>query len=187
MRRVCAALHQPDSAIRGALGSVTGILTHQWRANQDIRLSPRFLPRLTTLCALDQPLIGVHPATTSVPGRYRTVLVVEDDTDIREATADVLREAGCRTVVEAVDGADALAKVDQLEGPCLIVLDLVMPRMDGLEFLARMRQHKRASQFSSVVMTARADPISVSGVVGVLRKPFDVEQLVALLDKQPEH
>jgi CheY-like chemotaxis protein len=117
-----------------------------------------------------------------VPRRYRTILVVEDDSDVREVTADVLREAG-GTVVEAVGGADALTKLDGLECPCLIILDLVMPRMDGLEFLARLQAHPHATDFSVVVMTARSDPTGTAGVLGVLRKPFDVDQLVALLDK----
>jgi chemotaxis family two-component system sensor histidine kinase/response regulator PixL len=117
-----------------------------------------------------------------VPQRFRTVLVVEDDADIREVTAELLREAGGR-VVEAVDGADALGKLDQLECPCLIVLDLVMPRMDGLEFLERLQAHPRAAHFSVVMMTGRSDPPGAQGVLGVLRKPFDVDQLVALLGK----
>lgn len=108
---------------------------------------------------------------------------MEDDPDVREVTADVLREAGSPMVVEAVDGADALTKLDELECPCLIVLDLVMPRMDGLEFLERMREHRRAPDFSVVVMTARSDTTRAPGILGVLRKPFDVEQLVALLGK----
>ena len=108
---------------------------------------------------------------------------MEDDVDVREVTADVLREAGCPEVVEAADGADALTKVDELQCPCLVLLDLVMPRMDGLEFLERIRKHRRAPDFSIVVMTALSDSTSVPGTVGVLRKPFDVAQLVALLDE----
>jgi CheY-like chemotaxis protein len=118
-----------------------------------------------------------------VPRRYSTILVVEDDADIREVTADVLRDAGCPEVVEARDGAEALTKLDDLKCPCLIVLDLVMPRMDGLEFLARMKKHRRAREFSIVVMTGRPDPATVPGVLGVLRKPFDVEALVSLLGR----
>ena len=118
-----------------------------------------------------------------MPQRYSTILVVEDDADIREVTAEVLRDAGCPEVVEVGDGAEALTKLDDLKCPCLIVLDLVMPRMDGLEFLARMRKHRRARDFSVVVMTARAEPTTVPGVLGVLRKPFDVEKLVSLLGK----
>jgi chemotaxis family two-component system sensor histidine kinase/response regulator PixL len=117
-----------------------------------------------------------------VPQRFRTILVVEDDSDIREVTAEVLRAAG-GTVLEAQDGADALTKLDELEGPCLIVLDLVMPRIDGLEFLKRLQAHPHAPDFSVVVMTARSDPIAIPGVLGVLRKPFDVAELVALLGK----
>jgi CheY-like chemotaxis protein len=116
-----------------------------------------------------------------MPRRYRTILVVEDDTDVREVTADVLREAG-GTVVEAADGAEALTKLDELQGPCLILLDLVMPRMDGLEFLKRLQAHPHATDFSVVVMTARPD-LAVPGGLGVLLKPFDLNQLLALLGK----
>jgi chemotaxis family two-component system sensor histidine kinase/response regulator PixL len=117
-----------------------------------------------------------------VPQRFRTILVVEDDADVREVTADVLREAG-GTVLEAADGADAFTKLDELQGRSLILLDLVMPRMDGLEFLKRLQTHPRAPDFSVVVMTARPDLAGVPGVLGVLRKPFDVAELVALLGK----
>jgi CheY-like chemotaxis protein len=117
----------------------------------------------------------------TVPQRFRTILIVEDDPDIREVTADVLREAGA-TVVKAADGADALTKLDKLGAPALILLDLVMPRMDGFEFLKRLQAHPHAADFPVVVMTARSDPVAAPGVLGVLRKPFDVDRLVALLD-----
>jgi len=117
-----------------------------------------------------------------VPRRYRTILVVEDDPDVREITAEVLRQEGA-SVVEAVDGADALTKLDDLEGPSLILLDLVMPRMDGLEFLKRLQAHPRAADFSVVVMTGRSDPTGAQGVLGELKKPFNIGQLVALLGK----
>jgi CheY-like chemotaxis protein len=117
-----------------------------------------------------------------VPRRYRTILVVEDDLDVREITAEVLRQAGGR-VVEAVDGVDALTKLGDLEGPCLIVLDLVMPRMDGLQFLERLQAHPRAADFSVVIMTGRSSPTSAPGILGELKKPFNIAQLLALLDK----
>lgn len=107
---------------------------------------------------------------------------MENDSDLREVTADVLRDAG-GTVVEAVDGVDALTKLEELERPSLIIVDLMMPRMDGLEFLERLQAHPRAADFSVVLMTARSDPPSAAGLIGVLRKPFNIDQLVALLGK----
>lgn len=113
--------------------------------------------------------------------RYRSVLLAEDDLDVRECIADLLLEAGC-TVVQALDGADALAKLDQVERPCLILLDLVMPRLGGVEFLDELREHPHASDFSVLLMSASPEPSGAEtypGVVGMLRKPFDVDELLS--------
>ncbi|MGC4749845.1 response regulator [Micromonospora sp. DT201] len=107
------------------------------------------------------------------------LLVVEDDASIREVTALGLRRAGFR-VDTAVDGRQALAAwrshpVD------LIVLDVMLPGLDGLEVC---REIRRTSQVPILMLTARADTIDV--VVGLecgaddyLRKPFDLPELVA--------
>ncbi|HET9156553.1 MAG TPA: response regulator [Myxococcaceae bacterium] len=116
-----------------------------------------------------------------LPPRYRSILLAEDDLDVRECLADVLLEAGC-TVVQALDGADALTKLDEVERPCLILLDLVMPRIGGVEFLERLREHPHASDFSVLLMSASPDPSGAEdypGVVGMLRKPFDVDELLS--------
>ena len=110
-----------------------------------------------------------------------TILLIEDNQDIRECLADVLLETG-HTVVQASNRAEAFAKLDQIERPCLILLDLVMPRMGGVEFLERLRDHPRASDFSALLMSAGPDPDGAEnypGVVGMLRKPFDVDELLS--------
>lgn len=112
---------------------------------------------------------------------HRTILLVEDDFDVREAIADVLRAAG-RTVVEAVDGADAVEKLASVERPCLILLDLLMPNMDGFSFLQRLKEHPHASDFPVLVISAHGKATAAehySGVLGTLRKPFDVEALLS--------
>ena len=85
---------------------------------------------------------------------HRTILLVEDDPDIRDGIADILRGAG-KTVVEAEDGQDALDKLEQVDRPCLILLDLRMPRMDGFEFLRRLNEHPDAPDFPVLVLCAR--------------------------------
>jgi CheY-like chemotaxis protein len=110
-----------------------------------------------------------------------TILLIEDNQDIRECLADVLLEGG-HTVVQASDGVAAFAKPDQIERPCLILLDLAMPRMGGVEFLERFRDHPRAADFSALLMSASPDPGGAEdyrGVVGMLRKPFDVDELLS--------
>jgi chemosensory pili system protein ChpA (sensor histidine kinase/response regulator) len=119
-----------------------------------------------------------------VPARvttHKSILVVEDSVNAREAMAFLLREAG-RTVVEAADGEDALAKLDVVERPCLILLDLRMPRMDGFEFLRRLKDHPSAGDFSVLVMSAHSQVSATEHhprVVGTLPKPFTVDMLLS--------
>ena len=115
---------------------------------------------------------------------HRTILLVEDDPDIRDGIADILRGAG-RTVVEAEDGQDALDKLEQVDRPCLVLLDLRMPRVDGFEFLRRLNEHPYAPDFPVLVMSAHASVDAAQrypGVLGTLRKPFHVESLLSWVD-----
>ncbi|MEU8185259.1 response regulator transcription factor [Micromonospora sp. NPDC049044] len=107
------------------------------------------------------------------------VLVVEDDFSIREVAALGLRRAGFR-VDTAVDGRQALATF-RARPVDLIVLDIMLPGLDGLEVC---REIRRTSQVPILMLTARTDTIDV--VVGLecgaddyLRKPFDLPELVA--------
>jgi two-component system OmpR family response regulator len=111
---------------------------------------------------------------------------VEDDPDIREVIAEVLRDGGY-TVVEAADGTAAFGKLAQVERPCLILLDLALPGMDGFEFLRRLKDHPHASEFPVLIMTAHDTATATAehspGVLGTLRKPFDVETLLAWVNE----
>jgi len=112
---------------------------------------------------------------------HRTILLVEDDPDIRDGIADILRGTG-RTVVEAEDGQVALDKLEELARPCLILLDLRMPRVDGFEFLRRLNEHPDAPDFPVLVLSAHARVDAAQqypGVLGTLRKPFPVESLLS--------
>jgi two-component system response regulator MtrA len=107
------------------------------------------------------------------------VLVVEDDASIREVTALGLRRAGLR-VSTAGDGGTALA-VWRAESVDLIVLDIMLPVLDGIEVC---REIRRTSAVPILILTARSDTVDV--VVGLecgaddyLRKPFDLPELVA--------
>ncbi len=108
-----------------------------------------------------------------------TILLVEDDPSIREVTAIGLRQAGF-TVVTANDGRDGLDRF--LAGAFdLVLLDIMLPRMDGLEVA---REIRRTSTVPIVMLTARADTIDVvvgleAGADDYVRKPFEVPELVA--------
>ena len=63
----------------------------------------------------------------------KTILIVDDDPDLQEALADLLQTTGYR-VSSADDGAKALQRLRESDAPCLILVDLMMPVMDGHEF-----------------------------------------------------
>jgi len=114
------------------------------------------------------------------------VLVVDDDREYREVLAQVLRDMGW-AVSTAGDGEAALALLEGHEPPDLILLDMVMPNMDGVEFLGRLRNHaeRELSRTPVVVMTGMPhharlllEPHSSDGM---LVKPFSLRDLRATL------
>ena len=114
-----------------------------------------------------------------------SILVVDDDPDIRQTLAEMLCEGG-RRVATARDGYDALEKLDSLERPCLILLDLMMPRMSGLEFLDHLSQRPGLEDVRVVVMSAhdglRREAERYGTVRATLKKPFDFDGLLSLVD-----
>src|SRR5581483_5268292 len=84
--------------------------------------------------------------------RTRPILVVEDDPASRAVLRQVLEKQGHR-VVEAGNGREALAHLGG-DGPGLILLDLMMPEMDGFQFLEELRQRGDDRRFPVVVVTA---------------------------------
>lgn len=110
--------------------------------------------------------------------RIRDVLLVEDDVDLRQAIADVLRDEGCRTYV-AADGEEALSILRVLE-PDLIVTDLMMPGMNGWDLCARVRADARLRSTPIAVLSAFTDVQPIAGT-RMIRKPVDVHALVSLL------
>jgi CheY-like chemotaxis protein len=115
------------------------------------------------------------------------VLIVDDDRDVRDAMVDVVQASGRQTFV-AADGAEALRMLEQgpLPRPLFILLDWVMSPMNGEEFLDRLQLRHDASRLLVVVLTAMDRAVARDlgpTVLGVLRKPFDVEELLATLDR----
>jgi CheY-like chemotaxis protein len=113
----------------------------------------------------------------------QTVLVVEDDNDVREAMIHVLETEGY-VAVGAGDGEEALTQLQGGLNPCVILLDLMMPRMDGWEFI---EEHRRLeSRTPIIVVSAYGSPEQVrsEGVIAYLRKPVDIDALLALVARQ---
>jgi CheY-like chemotaxis protein len=118
------------------------------------------------------------------------ILMVEDDDTIRCSLRVVLEDEGF-AVAEAANGKEALAYLDAApQAPCVILLDLMMPVMNGWEFLRRMRQRRQLDparpQVPLVVMSAAANLARTPAqpeIAGALPKPFQVDQVRRLLDE----
>ncbi len=112
----------------------------------------------------------------------KTVLVVDDDRDIRDVLTDALEAEGY-LVVTAADGQEALNWLrSAAERPCIILLDLMMPRMDGVQFRTELLNDGELAHIPVVVLSA--DPSAIVAAkslsfAGSLRKPVPLEALLA--------
>jgi CheY-like chemotaxis protein len=116
--------------------------------------------------------------------RSPSILVVDDDEDNREVLGEVLGEAGY-SVVCARDGAEALQLLGQLR-PDVILLDLHMPIMDGLEFRAAQRRDPSLALIPTVVMTAAdrfKDRMAELAPAETLRKPVKLAKLLSIVER----
>jgi len=110
----------------------------------------------------------------------RHILLVEDDDDIRELTAEVLREEGY-LVHEAENGKVALHQIEQLDEPCLVLLDLMMPVMTGPELLRTLHERNRLSSLAVIALSAGGDSRDVPEADRFLRKPIDIRHLLSIV------
>jgi two-component system chemotaxis response regulator CheY len=111
----------------------------------------------------------------------RPLLVVDDDTDLREALEEVLRDAGF-TVLAASNGREALEVLARARPlPSLVLLDMMMPVLDGLGFAKEMLAVPEWKHIPIVIFSASAGNAAMAqeaGASAYLRKPVDVEVLV---------
>ena len=115
----------------------------------------------------------------NLPGPHLAprILLVEDDDALREVIGDCLRGLGY-LVDEAGDGLAAL-EVSACRAPDAVVLDLVMPRLDGWGFLSRFREDDERRAVPVLITTgAVLDDPGELGAAGFLQKPFDMRALV---------
>jgi CheY-like chemotaxis protein len=112
----------------------------------------------------------------------RTVIVADDDEDIRECVAGVLRDEGFEVRV-AQHGRAALELLDQLgDDRCVLLLDLMMPIMSGLELLGVLERAGRVPGLPVIVCSAsKARPFLPAGARHLVQKPVDLDCLLALL------
>jgi CheY-like chemotaxis protein len=110
----------------------------------------------------------------------KEILIVEDDPDIRESLQIVLETEGYHACT-ASNGKEAMAALEILDQPCLVLLDLMMPVMNGWEFLAVQRQNDRLAKVPVVVVSAIADGARPAGAIEFMQKPVDLDALLQLV------
>lgn len=114
------------------------------------------------------------------------ILIVEDDDDVRESLGEVLRDEGYE-VATAANGLDALEALragvgpDGQGAPCTIILDLMMPTMNGWDFRAHQLQEPALAKIPVIVVSGVAHLASTASLrpAAVIGKPVDLDRLLA--------
>lgn len=111
----------------------------------------------------------------------KSILVVEDDPWIREALAQVLEIEGY-AVLTAHDGEEGLEilKRDGVAQPSLVFLDLMMPVMDGWEFLAMKKKDPSLAKIPVVVLSASGQRVAPPGASAYFEKPFEIDRILEI-------
>ncbi|HET9594458.1 MAG TPA: response regulator [Anaeromyxobacteraceae bacterium] len=112
------------------------------------------------------------------------VMVIEDDFAIRETLRELLEDQGFH-VTGAANGREALARLAE-HAPRLILLDLMMPVMDGIEFRSAQQRDERLAGIPVVVISADhglAQKASNMAVEGFLAKPFELDELIETVQR----
>jgi len=120
----------------------------------------------------------------------QNILIIEDEKLIIVSTQMVLEAAGF-SVDSATNGEDGIAKARSME-PDLILLDIMMPGIDGWETLTRLKRDPQTSSIPVVIFTAREharghQKSSEMGAADYFRKPFEPDELIELVEKHVAH
>lgn len=115
----------------------------------------------------------------------KSVLVVEDDLDVRDALVQVLEYEGY-SVAAAANGREAMDLLRHRGRPRVILLDLMMPVMDGWQFRAEQTLDPGLAEIPVIVISAGADierKASSMGAAGFFRKPIEVDALLDVVGR----
>ena len=115
----------------------------------------------------------------------KKIMVVDDNKDIRTSVHQILEICGYE-VIEAEDGMDCLKRLEQGQ-PDLVILDIMMPGMNGWDVAAHIKQNEQWNSIPIVFLTAKGDDMSM-GLGGLaseeyIVKPFDVHQLIDCVNR----
>ena len=140
------------------------------------------LPQATAADAAAAAVTAESGAAPSLPAvRGELILVVDDDQAVRQVTVEMARDLGCE-VAQAAGGEQALALVEKLT-PNLILLDYAMPEMNGLQLARALRARGIRAPIALVTGYAELSDADINAgeLTGLLRKPFTIRELQALL------
>jgi two-component system chemotaxis response regulator CheY len=112
----------------------------------------------------------------------KTVLVVDDSSTVRQQVALALKQAGF-SIVEAADGGEAIAALEANRDIAMVVCDVNMPNVNGLEMVERVKARPEHKLLPILMLTTEGQPSLIkrardAGAVGWIVKPFDANQLV---------
>jgi CheY-like chemotaxis protein len=110
-----------------------------------------------------------------------TVLVVEDEEELREMIREALELNGY-SVATAQEGKEALEAIAEIDHLCLVLLDLLMPGMNGWDFFIKMRQRPELASVPVVVHSSAADR-APDGATRVLKKPVELDRLLSVVSE----
>jgi CheY-like chemotaxis protein len=114
----------------------------------------------------------------------KAILLVDDESDLRQAMAWLLEYHGY-AVETAANGKEALAKLDQIEPPCLIILDLMMPEMNGWELRESLLRRPELADVPIVLVSGNMDIEKAArslNAVDYLTKPVDFSRLFGVIE-----
>ncbi len=118
--------------------------------------------------------------SANVPANVKTVLVVDDEPVLRAIVREILHEEGY-AVIEAADGR-VMLEIMARERPDLVLMDVMMPGVDGREAYQQLRSRPEHRDVPVVMMSAAVQPHGLDpSIAGFMAKPFDITELVDLV------
>jgi two-component system chemotaxis response regulator CheY len=125
-----------------------------------------------------------------MPETPKTVLVVDDSGSVRQQVAMALRRAGF-ALVEAADGREGLAMLASNKNIDMVICDINMPNMNGLEMVEKVKSQPENKSLPILMLTTEGQPSMVkrakeAGAVGWIVKPFNSTQLVQTVSRLTE-
>jgi CheY-like chemotaxis protein len=157
----------------------------QYQERQELAFSARPADPSGSPPLRESPSDEPRPARRETGGReHAAVLIVDDDPGVREVLAMLLADEGYH-VATACNGREALSYLAHHEAPALILLDIMMPGMDGHAFRVIQRERPALAAIPVVVLSAgeNSELVTAMRPAAFLKKPFDLDALLALVEK----